>query len=181
MMDYEKYTALAKDCGFTHCVPLDVSSLEFLQEVRDMCNPEQCSSYGKSWSCPPACPSIDEMRDRAAAYSDGLLLQTIGDLEDSYDWEGIRDASARHKENFTRLRNELEKNFAAVYPMGAGGCRLCESCTYPDEPCRYPDKMSMSMEASGLFVSKVCTDNNLSYNYGPDKIAFTSCFLINPA
>jgi predicted metal-binding protein len=107
-----------------------------------------------------------------------LLVQTVGELEDSYDWEGIMNAGARHKANFGRLREALEKEHPSVFAMGAGACMLCESCTYPDAPCRFPDKMSASMEACGLFVSKVCTDNNLKYNYGRDKIAFTSCFLL---
>ena len=61
--------------------------------------------------------------------------------------------------------------------MGVGACSLCEECTYPDAPCRFPDRMATSMEACGLFVSKVCTDNGLAYNYGQGNMAFTSCFL----
>ena len=178
MANNEQLAALAGECGFTHCAPLDISTLEFLQDVRDMCNEKQCSSFNKSWSCPPACASLEEMRERTKSYSVGLLVQTVGELEDSYDWEGIMDAGARHKANFGRLWDELDKLYPSVFAMGAGVCKLCESCTYPDKPCRFPDRMSASMEACGLFVSKVCTDNNLKYNYGQDKIAFTSCFLV---
>jgi predicted metal-binding protein len=88
------------------------------------------------------------------------------------------DAGKRHKENFARMWESLERDYKSVFAMGAGACMLCESCTYPDNPCRFPEKMAASMEACGLFVSKVCTDNGLKYNYGQDKIAFTSCFLI---
>ena len=178
MPDYVQLATMAEECGFSYSAPLDVSKLEFLQEVRDMCNAKQCDRYNTSWSCPPACPSLEEMRERVLNYSDGLLVQTVGELEDSYDWEGIMEAGARHKANFSRLWDELEKQFPLIYAMGAGACRLCESCTYPDAPCRFPDRMSASMEACGLFVTKVCTDNGLAYNHGQDKIAFTSCFLL---
>ena len=177
MENFEQLAAKAEESGFTHCARLDISTLEFLQDVRDMCNEKQCNNYNKSWSCPPACASLEEMRERVKSYSDGLLVQTVGDLEDSYDWEGIMDAGARHKANFGKLWDELAKTYPSVFAMGAGTCMICESCTYPGEPCRFPDRMSASMEACGLFVSKVCTDNNLKYNYGQDKIAFTSCFL----
>ncbi|MDR0310019.1 MAG: DUF2284 domain-containing protein [Acidobacteriota bacterium] len=177
MRDYEKLSKLARDSGFTHCAPLDVSKLEFLQEVRDMCNAGQCDRYGRSWSCPPACASLEEMREHVRGYSCGLLVQTVGDIEDNYDWDGIMAAGARHKANFGRMWDALERGCSTVFAMGAGACKLCESCTYPDAPCRFPDRMSASMEACGLLVSKVCTDNNLKYNYGPSKIAFTSCFL----
>jgi len=178
MANYNELEKIAKNSGFTHYAKLDVSSLEFLQEVRDMCNPKQCGRYGKSWSCPPACPSLEEMCAKVKDFKEGILVQTVGDLEDSLDWDGIMETGAHHKENFGKMRTILNKKNVTLLAMGAGECKICINCTYPDAPCRYPDKMEVSMEASGLFVSKVCTDNNLKYNYGPDKIAFVSCFLI---
>ena len=56
---------------------------------------------------------------------------------------------------------------------------ICKECTYPDAPCRFPEMMFPSMEACGLFVSKVCTDNGVAYNYGDEKIAYTCCVLFN--
>ena len=175
--NYEKLAVSASECGFTHSSPLDVSKLEFLQNVRDMCNANRCDQFGRSWSCPPACASLDEMRERVKSYSGGLLVQTVGEIEDSYDWEGIMETGARQKTNFARLWNALEKEYGSVLAMGTGSCKLCESCTYPDAPCRFPDRKEVSMEACGLFVSKVCADNDLAYNYGPNKVSFTSCFL----
>jgi len=178
MIDFEELAKTAKESGFTHFAQLDISTLEFLQEIRDMCNPNQCRNYNKSWSCPPACAPLEEIRERANSYTDGILVQTVGELEDDLDWDGIMETGALHKENFGKMREELSKKYPDLLAMGAGECKVCETCTYPDEPCRFPDKMEVSMEASGLFVSKVCTDNDLKYNYGSEKIAFTSCFLV---
>jgi predicted metal-binding protein len=176
--DYEKIAALAKECGFTNVAPLDVKTLEFRQDVRDMCNPDQCENYGKSWSCPPACASLEQMRETVLKFEGGILAQTVGELEDSYDWEAIMETGATQKKNFAKFWTALKEQYGDVFAMGTGVCRVCESCTYPDEPCRFPDKLETSMEACGLYVSKVCTDNGLKYNYGQDHIAFTSCFLI---
>jgi len=177
MYNFKKLTEIAKRCGFTNFAPLNVATLEFMQDVRDMCNPGQCRNYNTSWSCPPACPPLEEMRETVKKYSSGLLVQTVGELEDSYDWEGITETGERHKASFAKMRGELEKECSGILAMGAGTCKICEECSYPDAPCRFPDKMEVSMEANGLFVSKVCTDNSLAYNYGPDRIAFTSCYL----
>jgi len=177
-MDFEKLERLAEESGFSHSARLDISTLDFMQEVRDMCNAKQCDKYNKSWSCPPVCATLEEMRERVKTFSDGILVQTVGDLEDSYDWEAIMDAGKRHKDNFGRMWEVLERDWKTVYAMGAGACMLCEKCTYPDTPCRFPDRMSASMEACGLLVSKVCTDNGLAYNYGQNKMVFTSCFLV---
>ena len=178
MPDYEKLMELAGACGFTHFAPLDVSTLEFLPEVHEMCATGKCGRYDKSWACPPAVGSLEDMRARAESYSGGLLVQTVGELEDSYDWDGIQDAAKRQNESFGKLWDEIEKLCPSVFAMGTGGCMKCETCTYPDAPCRFPERMAASMEACGLYVSKVCTDNGLAYNYGPEKIAFTACFLV---
>ena len=178
MLDFNDLKAIAEKCGFTHFAPLNIRSLEFLPEVRDMCASDKCNMYGKSWSCPPACGPLEEMQNRVESFSEGLIVQTVGDIEDSYDWEGIQETAKKHGENFDRMWDELENGQMTVLAMGAGACMRCETCTYPDEQCRFPDKMSSSMEACGLFVSKVCTDNALAYNYGQDKMAFTSCFLL---
>ena len=178
MPDFEKLSALAADCGFTHSALLDVSTLEFLQDVRDMCNAKQCNRYDKSWACPPACGTLEEMRERVKGYTSGLLVQTVGELEDSYDWEGIQDAAKRQAAGFDRLWDALAPLYPCLYPMGVGGCSKCEKCTYPDAPCRFPERMAYSMEACGLFVSKVCTDNGAKYNHGPNTITYTGCFLL---
>lgn len=178
MINYDALAALAKDCGFTNVSPLDATTLEFLPEVRDMCAADKCHNYGKSWSCPPATGSLEELRDRAKGFKSGILVQTVGELEDSYDYEGIMDAAKRQNESFSKLWDKLEPEYPGLFPMGAGGCTICAKCTYPDEPCRFPDRMCSSMEACGLFISKVCTDNGAQYNYGPNKIAYTGCFLL---
>jgi len=176
--DFERLKVIAEACGFLYTAPLEVSTLEFMQDVRDMCNPNQCENYNKSWSCPPACASLEEMCERVISFKGGILTQTVGELEDSYDWDGIMEAGAKQKECFAKLWSELKKMYGAVLAMGTGVCKVCQSCTYPDAHCRFPDKMEVSMEACGLFVSKVCIDNGLAYNYGQNKIAFTSCFLV---
>jgi predicted metal-binding protein len=119
------------------------------------------------------------MRDKVKAYSKGLLVQTVGELEDSYDWEGMQQAAEAQSENFNRLHDKLLEKYPNLLAMGTGTCTRCKECTYPEgKPCRFPDKLTHSMEACGLFVSKVCSDNNLQYNYGADKIAYTACFLL---
>lgn len=176
MVHYDELISLGKSCGFTEVTPLEISTLEFLQDVRDMCLP--CHGYGKTWSCPPAAPSLEEMREKVKSYTSGILVQTVGQLEDSYDWDGIQSTAKQHLENFEKLWDALEPLYSALYPMCTGGCTKCAKCTYPDEPCRFPDRMAYSMEACGLLVSKVCTDNGAKYNFGPNKIAFTACFLL---
>lgn len=179
MLDYDALIRLAKDCGFTNAGPLDVETLEFLPEVRDMCASDRCQSYNKSWACPPACGTLDEMREKVKGYSRGLIVQTVGQLEDNYDWENMQKAAEDQHDSFEKLWDELSKEYPNILGMGTGTCTRCKPCTYMEgQPCRFPEKLTYSMEACGLFVSKVCTDNNMQYNYGPNTIAYTACFLL---
>ena len=173
------YTELAKGCGFTVVAPLNPSTLKFLPEVRAMCAADRCQSFNKNWSCPPGCGTIEEWQEKCSHYHSGLLLQTVGDREDSYDIEAMMEAAEAHKNHGDDCIRALRAAGADFLFLSAGTCTRCETCTYPDAPCRFPELLCPSMEACGLFVSQVCTDNSVAYNYGPVKIAYTSCVLFN--
>lgn len=76
---------LARDAGFEETAPLHAAQLMFRPEVRDMCRADRCSSYGKNWCCPPACPSLEEMTRRMADYGEGVLVETVGTMADDFD------------------------------------------------------------------------------------------------
>ncbi len=164
--------------GFTHAGELNCQSLEFMSEVRDMCAADRCRSYGKNWTCPPACGSLAEAAERASKYKTGILVQTVGNLDDDFDYETMEATGKKHSKQFLAFANELQKKMPDILPMGAGACTLCEKCTYPDEPCRHPDQAIISMEAFGLFVSKVCTQSGIAYNRGPLTVTYSSCILL---
>ena len=94
-----------------------------------------CGGYATSRMCPPHAPSPDETRKLLDEYSVGILFE------------------APHGEA-TRIAVELEREvFLAGYykGLGAGPCRLCESCSV-DEPCRHPYEARPAMEAAGIDV-----------------------------
>jgi predicted metal-binding protein len=64
--------------------------------------------------------------------------------------------------------------------LGWGSCRICESCTYPFAPCRFPKKMICSMEAYGMIVGDVCKSGGIPYDYGKGTLTFVACFLMTP-
>lgn len=171
------WKAIAKECGFDVAEDLDPTGLRFLPEVRDMC--ASCRNYDKSWACPPACGSLEEWTAKAARFKKGILLQCIGELEDSFDIEGLQALGERNTAAITALVDRVHAAQLDCLPMGTGGCNRCKQCSYPDAPCRFPEKKLSSMEACGLLVNQVCTDNGVPYNYGPGKMAYSSCLLYN--
>ena len=178
MIDFETLDARGKNAGFTHTGPLDCHTIRLLPEVREMCAADKCHQYNKNWTCPPGCGSLEECEGKVRRYQKGLIVQTVGELEDNMDGEGMMETEARHKEAFLRLMEDLKKDYPDLLAIGAGCCTRCKTCTYPDAPCRFPDKKVSSMEAYGILVSQICKDNSLPYYYGDCTIAYTSCFLL---
>ena len=178
MLNYQDLIEQGKQAGFTHVAPLKVSTIQLMSEVRDMCATNSCGAYGKKWSCPPGCGDLDTCRERIQQYTAAILVQTVGNLEDEMDYESMAETNEKHKENYLRFYEQLRKQFPNMLALGTGGCTQCKTCTYPDAPCRFPDKMISSMEAYGMLVSQVCQDNNLPYYYGKCTLAYTGCFLL---
>ena len=179
MADIKRALSLAEDAGFTHAAPLDPASIELKDEVRAMCASGSCGQYGKRWSCPPGCGSLSECAARVAGYHTGILVQSVGELEDSMDVETMMETEAEHKKRFRALYAVLRREYPDMLALGAGCCTQCDPCTYPDGPCRFPERMVSSMEAYGMLVLEVCQKNGLAYYYGPNTIAYTSCFLLD--
>ena len=172
-MEYEMIATLAKDAGFTHVASLNPETIELKEEVRQMC--EACGRYGKCWSCPPGCGTLEECRQRVQLHQKGILVQTVGQLEDEFDGEAMMETQEQHKIHFRALCDKLQD--ADVLKLGAGCCTICKECSYPDAPCRFPEKMVSSMESYGMVVAEVCKANNVPYYYGKNTIAYTSCIL----
>ena len=171
--------ALALQAGFSHAAELDMNSLSALKEVREMCAADRCRAYGRSWSCPPACGSLEDNQARMRAYPHGILLQTTGEMEDDFDVEALGRTQLLHKKQFETLVRQIRTMDRDCLPLTAGSCTICRKCTYPDRPCRFPGKMFSSMEAYGLLVSDVCIKSGLKYYYGPRTITYSSCVLTN--
>lgn len=176
-MHYKELEKLALDSGFTHAVPLDTTTISLKQEVRDMCK-NGCQQYARRWSCPPGCGSLNELREMICHYKKGILVQTVTELEDEFDWDGMIKAQNRHQEHFHLFLEKLCAFNPEFLPLGTDCCMICKTCSYPDAPCRFPQKKISSMEACGMVVSEVCRQNRLKYYYGPNTIAYVACVLV---
>ena len=169
----------ALEQGFTVAKVLDCSTLNPMIEVRQMCASDKCQKYGKNWACPPGCGTLEECTKDIKSYNQGIIVQTVGEIEDSFDFEGMADIEEKHRNNFKEFLEELNKEFSRILPLGAGCCNQCIECSYPNKECRFPKKAMSSMEAFGLLVSQVCSDNNTPYYYGTGTLAFTGCYLFD--
>jgi predicted metal-binding protein len=178
MMRMESLITQAREAGFDAAGALDCSTIILRPEAREACAQNKCGRYGKNWSCPPGCGSLDECAARIRQYAKGLIVQTVATLEDEFDGEGMMEAAHRHEQSFRRLSGELRKDYPGLLPLGTEGCSNCEQCSYPDAPCRDPHGASSPMEAFGMMVSDVCRANGMQYYHGKGTLTFTGCYLL---
>lgn len=178
-MTDQELLSLASDCGFDHAGALNISALDFNPAVRDMCAADRCRNYGRCWTCPPGCGTLEEIAEKASTYHRGILLQSTGLLEDDFDVDTMFDTEKLHRKRFLELVERVRAPYPQCLPMASGACSICPACAYPDAPCRFPHLAIPSMEAYGLMVSQVCKDSGLPYYYGPKTITYTACILID--
>jgi predicted metal-binding protein len=55
------------------------------------------------------------------------------------------------------------QGFYKAFGMGAGPCRLCETCAF-EQGCRHPDDTRPSMESCGIDVFATARDHGFTIN-----------------
>lgn len=178
-MDYIKLMEKIKDLGFTDAKFILAEKLTPLPEVRQMCAADKCSAYGKKWNCPPYCGSIEECTAKIRKFKNCIVMNTVTELEDSFDFEGMEKGGKFHGEVTLKAKELFKDEKADFMVLGAGACTFCKECTCPESPCRFPERSISSMEAYGLVVSDVCRACDLKYYNGEGTVTYISCVLFN--
>ena len=160
--------------GATRATIISVDAVETDAVFRDMCASNACGMYGKCWMCPPDCGDIDEMMAKIREYDHVLVYQTVGELEDSYDFEGMQEVGSRHNKLAQALRGAIAaRELSDPLHLGAGGCRVCPVCAKrTGEPCRFPDLAMTSLEAYGINVSRLATAAGMKYINGQNTVTY---------
>lgn len=180
-MNTQKMMDTIQTLGAFKAATLAVEDIPFNREFRKMCESNACGMYGRSWMCPPFVGEIDPLIAQAKQHTRAIVYQTIGELEDSYDFEGMMDAGERMNALAQSIRVSLAAEFGenALY-LGAGGCRLCERCAKrEDMPCCFPDKAMSSLEAYGMSVSQLAEFCGMKYINGQDTVTYFGAILFD--
>ena len=160
--------------AFEHAV-ISTAAIKFSPELLKACESNVCGNYNHCWTCPPAIGPLEKHMKKITAFSNAFVFTTKSDLEDSFDYEGMMRAKDCHN----LLTAEMHEQFGKTNPVfGAGGCKICETCAYP-EPCRFPEKTYPAVEAVGINVTNLSQAGGIRYNNGPNTITYFSMILFN--
>ena len=170
----EALIAAALGAGAAKAALISGDRIVYSETFRDICEANQCGCYGKCWVCPPEIGEFDALIARAKSYPRGLLYQTIGTLEDSFDLEGMMAAGHRHalvsRDLQTLLPGLLKESFLH---LGCGGCHLCKICAKrTGQPCRHPEQALPAMEGYGVDVYNTTLGTTLKYINGTNTVTY---------
>ena len=148
---------------------------------RDICASNSCGMYGRCYMCPPDVGDVEELMAKINEYDYALVYQTVTELEDSFDYEGMVEAKKRTYPLSQRLRRVFaDMNITKVLHLGAGGCGVCATCAKrTNEPCRFPDKAMPSLEAYGINVSELAKSAGMKYINGQNTVTYFGAVLFS--
>lgn len=160
---------------------IDTKDIVLDRVFRDICASNACGMYGKCYMCPPDVGDIDELMAQIGEYDHALVYQTVTELEDSFDFEGMVEAKKRTYPLSQRLRKVFaDMGVTKVLHLGAGGCGVCKTCAKrTGEPCCFPEKAMPSLEAYGVNVSQLAKASGMKYINGQNTVTYFGAVLFS--
>ncbi len=153
------------------------AEIPFSQSVVDACKANLCGKYGTCWTCPPGVGEWYKLEKKIKSYENALVFTCKYDLEDSFDYEGMIAGMQNTKNVFLDICEKVKNDGVDYMALGCEGCSFCEKCTYPDAPCRFPDKAVPSVEACGISVVELSKKIGINYSNGQDTVTYF-CILL---
>ena len=178
-MDKKQLLDAVLAAGATKAAYVTQDQMVLSAHFRDICASNQCGGYGNCWMCPPYIGEIEELMAKVRTFSGGLLYQTIHEIEDSFDIEGMFEAGHKHSTVSQSVRASIAPLMDGEYlHLSCGGCHLCERCAKRDnQPCRQPDKALSSMEGYGFDVYRTTSATELKYINGQNTVTYFGIIL----
>lgn len=170
--------SLALDCGAKGAAYLPVSSIVTDPVFRRICEGNACGKFGRCWMCPPDIGPVDTLMEKIHQFSHAVLYQSVGTIEDSFDFEGMMEVGHAHCMLSQRIRTALEGKLPGHLHLTGGGCHLCQRCAKLDAlPCRFPDMALSSLESYGIDVYRTSKATHLKYINGENTVTYFGIIL----
>ena len=139
--------------------------LMFTERVRHICQAE-CPMYNKTWACPPAVGPVDQCREKCLAYPEFLMVSTVTEVRDIENLEETLATRPEHEELTRAITDLIRDQGCETMTLSTEACAICAECTYPDGPCRNPDKMFPCVESHGILVTELCEKYGMEFFNG---------------
>ena len=162
-----------QEMGASAVAVISTGVIPFEPELIDLCKMNTCGNYGKNWCCPPLVGETDKLIKQAQTFKNILVFQKIYPLEDSFDFEGMTESNRNFRQFVQEAAEVCKKELPNMIMLSAGGCKMCETCAAEiNAPCINPEKAYSSLEAYGIFVSKLAGECGMNYINGQNTVTY---------
>jgi predicted metal-binding protein len=150
--------------------PIEVKDIHPRQSMRLKCQVPLCEYYDVCKVCPPHIPSVAEFREALSSYRKAFLVVLREKIKNLDVYR--RDFSAELKLSEVVSDLELaafEKGFYQALGLCVGGCKRCDTCAPPGEPCRHPFKARPSPEGFGVDITELAREAGVAVEWPPKE------------
>ena len=163
--------SIALEAGAYKATILSREQIVLSDTFREICRTGGCGAYGRCWVCPPHIGEIHDLMDKVRAFPKALWYQSVGKIEDSFDFEGMMAAGHAHALLGQRIQEALPSG--EYLHLSCGGCHLCEKCAaIENQPCRFPEKALHPVEGYGVDVYQTTKETELQYINGQNTVTY---------
>lgn len=148
-----------------HYAFMPVSDLQFSDRVRHICKTE-CPMYGTTWACPPAVGTVEACKETCLQYDEFLMIATVNEVSDIEDLSQTLATRKEHEAITAQVAQLMKEQGCRIRVLSTEACSICETCTYPDAPCRFPEKMFPCVESHGILVTDLAEKCGIEFFNG---------------
>ena len=141
---------------------IETSELIFTERVRAICKNE-CPMYGTTWACPPAVGTVEECRKRCLAYPHALVVTTVTEVADIASIDETLATRAPHEHVTREAAAIVAAQAEDLMVLSTEACAICAHCSYPDAPCRHPDRMYPCVESHGILATDIAEKHGIDF------------------
>jgi predicted metal-binding protein len=114
------------------------------------------------------------------AFTHVFLFTSVAEVPDRMDFSACLEARRDHERITFDLRQRFESHFGKVLALSSG-CMICDECSYPGAPCRYPEKQLSSIESHGILIIETASRLGITLDYGNNIVVYCSLIFFNTA
>jgi len=161
-MDRLKLEAQLAELPLYEYAFIRTDELLFSERVRYICETE-CPMYNTTWACPPAVGTVEACQNRVMAFEEGLLIATITEVSDIANIDETLATRADHEEITRQVLSMVREQADQTLTLSTEACAHCALCTWPDAPCRFPDRMFPCVESHGILVTDLAEKHGIEF------------------
>ena len=137
-----------------------VSSVRVEKERFSALCKDHCRNFNRKYSCPPSSNDFHNLScgyDFLHVFLNLVRLDTFPQI-----YNTIRMVNTVLKGKQRKLTDSISEKLSEKHTphtiLENGSCRLCKTCAFQFvEPCKHPEKMRFSLEATGVDVNDLCS------------------------